>query len=257
VQSAWFIRRQPRPAAGFRLFCFPYAGAGAAVYRDWAAALPSDIDVVSVQLPGRETRLREPPLTALPQIIDALAREIEPWLDRPAAFFGHSMGGLVAFELARRLRRSGGGPRALVVSAQRGPRLERADPPLHVLDDVTFVGELQRRYGGIPEEVLRHRDLLELLLPTLRADVRALETYRYQGGPLLECPIVALRGTTDLRTRAPDVAAWASETRGAFTSHVIEGGHFFLQTAQPQVLEIVRSCLAPAHREHSLAWSRA
>jgi medium-chain acyl-[acyl-carrier-protein] hydrolase len=244
VPSAAFIRRDPRPHAEVRLFCFPYAGGGASVFRHWSAELPQDIELLAVQLPGRETRLREPPLADIAAMVDALAGEIVPFLDRPAAFFGHSMGGLLAFELARRLAQSGTGAVAsLFVSARRAPRLPMSEAPLHALDDDAFVAEIQRRYGGIPDGIAQHRDLLALLLPALRADILALETYRYEVGPLLRCPIIGFGGTADVRVRETEMAGWAHETRGPFTRHLIRGGHFFLQSQRSQVLGIVAGAL--------------
>ncbi|CAN5691730.1 N/A [soil metagenome] len=246
MQTSWFIRRQPRPAVGKRLLCFPYAGAGASVFRDWDGAVPADVEVLAVQLPGRETRLRERPVDDVAEVVAHLVRDIEPYLDCPVVFFGHSMGGLVAFELARALIRAGlPAPAGLIVSARRAPRLPHVDAPLHSLDDTSFVAEIQRRYGGIPEAVLEHRDLLELLLPALRADIHALETWQYTPATPLDCPILALGGAEDRRVTAADLDAWAAETRGAFSRHVVPGGHFFLQSARPQVLSLVASVLSP------------
>ncbi|CAN5897193.1 alpha/beta fold hydrolase [soil metagenome] len=248
MASPWFVRREPRPAASTRLFCFPYAGAGASVFRAWSSGLPPHIEAVAVQLPGRETRLHEPAVPSLEATLDSLAEEMKPWLDRPYAFFGHGMGGLIAFELARRLTATGSGPVALVTGARRAPRLNAAAASLNGLEDADFMVEIQRRRGGIPESVPPHRNLLEPLLPTLRADMAAQEAYRYAAGPPLDCSVVALGGTTDARVHARDLTPWVLETRGAFSWNLIHGGHFFLHTAPAQVLGCIVRSLHPLQR---------
>jgi surfactin synthase thioesterase subunit len=243
MQSRWLVRRQMQPAAVRRLVCFPYAGAGASVFRDWPALVGAEMDVVAVQLPGRETRLRERAVDDICALAECVAAELEPLTDVPVTLFGHSMGGVLAFEVARRLQRAGRGPATLVVSARRGPRAVDTEPCLHTLGDAAFVAEIRRRYDGIPQAVLEHPDLLALLLPTLRADVRALELYRCAHGPLLQCAVLALCGNADPRVHPDDLEAWRRETTGSFTSHVLPGGHFFLNTARAEVLQLLASAL--------------
>lgn len=230
--TAWLMRFVPRPAAAARLFCFSYAGGGAAVYRPFAAGLPSVIDVCAVQLPGRESRLREAPLGSIATIVEAVTTQLAPFLDRPFAFFGHSMGGLVAYEVARALaaqRRDG--PAHLLVSARRAPHLADTDAPISNLPDDAFVAEIGRRYGGIPAEVLQHRDLLELLLPALRADMGAIEAYRHAAGPRLDCPITVFGGRDDERARREVLAPWREHTAAASCVHQFDGGHFYFNDA--------------------------
>lgn len=244
MHLSWFVRPHPRPTARIRLFCFPYAGVGASAYRGWAADLPAGIELCAVQPPGRETRLREAAIPDLRELVLALGECILPLLDRPFAFFGHSMGALTAFELARHLGRTGGGaPAFLFASARRAPRLPDTEPALHTLPDDTFVAEIQRRYGGIPEEVLRHRELVELLLPGLRADIQAVETYSYVAGDSLDCPILAFGGAQDSRATAQELEGWREESRGPFTLRMFAGGHFFLQSARVQVLAAIAAAL--------------
>lgn len=230
--SPWLMRFVPRPGAVTRLFCFSYAGGGAAVYRPFAVGLPSAIEVCAVQLPGRESRLREAPLGSIAAIVEALATQLEPFLERPFAFFGHSMGGLVAYEVARALRARGpAAPAHLLVSARRAPHLADTDAPLSHLPDDAFIAEIGRRYGGIPAEVLQHRDLLELLLPALRADMGAIEGYRHVAGPPLGCPITVFGGLEDDRAQREVLAPWRLHTTAASRVQQFAGGHFYFNDA--------------------------
>ncbi|MEO8057464.1 MAG: alpha/beta fold hydrolase [Burkholderiales bacterium] len=228
MTDPWLQRFAVRPEAAVRLFCFSYAGAGASVYRPLALALPSQIELCAVQLPGREGRLREPAIASLRAILAALQPALLPHFDRPFAFFGHSMGALVACELARCLSAQAG-PRVahLFVSGRHPPHLPENDPPIHALPDDEFVAQIGQRYGGIPAEVLRHRDVLALLLPGLRADMQALETHVFEQGPLLDCPVSAFGGGSDLRATPPQLAQWQAQTRSTLRVRSFEGGHFY------------------------------
>jgi medium-chain acyl-[acyl-carrier-protein] hydrolase len=244
VNSPWFVRPQPRPEALLRVFCFPYAGIGASAYRAWAAELPPEIEACAVQPPGRETRLREPPLDDLGALVEALGKEIEPWLDRPFAFFGHSMGACVAFELSRSLERRGAArPLRLFVSGRRAPSVPNLEPPMSGLPDDAFVAEIQRRYNGIPEEVLRYPELVALLLPGLRADITALERHIHRPDTPLASPILALGGTGDPRVSPAELEAWRGETSGVFSLRLFPGGHFYLQSARQPLLDTLVGAL--------------
>lgn len=215
------------------------------MYRPWADLLPADVELCAVQLPGRETRLRERPIHSLEAIVGEVLRHIVAYLDRPAVFFGHSMGALVAYEVARGLASSGAeGISALVVSGRRAPHLPDPDPPIHGLGDAEFVDRLQHRYGGIPEEVRRHADVMALLLPGLRADVTALERYAHEPGIVLSCPVLAFGGRDDARVPSSDLAAWEHVTSGPSAMRLFRGGHFFVQTESAAVVEVVSMTLA-------------
>ncbi|CAN5545469.1 N/A [soil metagenome] len=247
MQASWFFRPKPRPAAQLRLFCFPYAGAGPSVFRGWADALPAEVDVLALQAPGREARLREPPLGDLSDLVARTAEQIQPYLDLPAVFFGHSMGALVAFELARRLAAGDGfSPRRLIVSGRRAPQLQEPEPPIRDLSDDDFVAEIRRRYNGIPDELMQHPDLLALLLPGLRADVAALEGYRYRSGEPLDCPVAAVGGADDPRATLAEIQGWREVTRGAFSVRLFPGGHFYLQSAHSRLLAFIGATLRSA-----------
>jgi surfactin synthase thioesterase subunit len=228
------------------LFCFPHAGGGAAAYRLWPAGLSRDVDVCAIQLPGHETRIKEPPLTTISSLVEALVPALRPFLDVPFAFFGHSMGAVVALEVARGLVSvRAQAPSHLVVSSRRAPHLPDPEPPLRALADDAFVAELDRRYGGLPAEITSCRELMDLFLPTIRADVAALETHRPPPREPLACPISAFGGSDDRLIAREHLDAWRHETSGAFRVRVFRGDHFYLHARRDEVLADLSSVLAP------------
>jgi len=234
ISDSWVSGRRPGRTTRLRLFCFPYAGAGASIFRTWSDALPSEVEVCPIQLPGRETRLLERPYARLSPLVQALAEALTPLLDRPFAFFGHSLGSLVSFELARRLRELYGVlPVRLIVSAGPAPQLRRRSTPVHNLPEKEFVAEL-RRLNGTPIELLNHAELMEIMLPLLRADFAVYETYEYSLAPALDCPITAFGGSEDRRITQADLAAWSAQTNDSFSLRMFPGDHFFVK--QPLVI---------------------
>lgn len=234
------------PARGtprLRLFCFPHAGSGAFPYRALAEGLPPWVDLSIVQLPGRETLFTAPLIERMEPLIAALPQVLAPFADRPFAFLGHSFGSVVAFELARAL--GGGGPRALVVSASRAPHLPLTRPTLHDKPNQKLLDEL-RRYGGTPEAVLRSQELMDLFLPTVRADLAVLETYRYAPGAPLDCPITALGARGDHSVSPEVIEAWRAHTSGAFKVQLFEGGHFYFTepAARPHFFAALHEALS-------------
>lgn len=235
----WFICPQPGPQAHMRLFCFPYAGGNAALYLPWARLMPTTIEVVAVQLPGRAERLREPPHTALGPLVESLAAAIEPCLDRPFGFFGHSMGALIAFELARTLQlHYNRRPACLIVSGHRAPQLPAHRPPIHDSPEAELIEQL-RHLNGTPREVFEHNELLQLVLPLLRADFAVCESYRYHPAPALACPILALGGLEDRDISREALEAWAIQTTAGCRVRMLPGDHFFLTSARQLVLQVV------------------
>ncbi len=218
-----------------RLFCFPFAGGGASAFRMWVQRLPDVFEVCPVQLPGREGRLAEPPIHRMATLVPALAEGLRAHMDRPFAFFGHSMGAAMAFALAHHLESLGApGPRHLFVSAGSAPS-HHDGAPLHRLADAELVEEL-RSLGGTPPEILADPEWLELLLPLMRADFELLETYCPQGARV-RCPISAFGGLHDGRVRRDRLEAWQSLTHGAFTLRMVPGEHFYLGSAMDLLAE--------------------
>ena len=237
--NPWIVRAKESPAASLRLFCFPYAGGAANIFHQWSSLLPSSIEVCAVQPPGRGSRLLEEPFTDSGELVSAAANALLPYMDRPFALFGHSMGALVAFELARMLRREWlRGPLCLFVGGRCAPQIPETRPPLHALPDRQLLKELELM-NGTPEEVLAHPDLMQLMLPLLRGDFSVAETYLYNDEPPLGCSITAFGGLDDGGVSRQTLEAWREQTEAAFSLHVLPGDHFFLHTAEQALLKVV------------------
>lgn len=247
--NRWLIGGKPGETTPLRLFAFSYAGGGASAYRPWNKILPSYIESYAVQLPGRETRFSEPALTQFPVAVQTVTNALLPQLDKPFAFFGHSLGGLLAFEVTRQLRRLNAPlPLHLFVSATSAPQTQEPRQEDSKLPDDEFI-QTVRKFGGIPDEVLQHTELLQLLLPTLRADFRLFETYQYVQEPVLDCPITAFGGLDDAETPQDKLAAWDIHTTRAFRLRMFSGDHFYLHAARELLLaEIVRDLLPAVGR---------
>ena len=237
--NAWITILNPRPDARCRLYCLPHAGGGASLFRTWPAHLPEDVEVCPIQLPGREVRFREPRFTRIAQLVETLAPAILPHLQKPFAVLGHSMGGLIGFELIRELRRLDAPvPRRLFIMARQAPQLVEARPPLHELPDAEFFDALDDRYGSIPSEALKNPEIRDVFIPLLRADIEMVETYRCRPEEPLGCPISVFGGRLD-RIPHADLSAWQQQTRQPVVVRLFDGSHFFIQTAQAQLLELV------------------
>jgi medium-chain acyl-[acyl-carrier-protein] hydrolase len=241
--SAWLACVRPRPGARVRLVCFPHAGGGTLAFHAWPTHLPPEIEVHAVALPGRERRLREAPATDLRQLVRDLAPAVAVLADRPLALWGHSLGALLAFEVARSWQAHGGpAPRHVFVSGCRAPHVPASEPPLHALPEDAFVAGIQAM-GGTPPAVWQHADLRQLVLPALRADFTLAETYRYAPGPPLDCSLSAFGGDADPRAAPHDLQAWSQHTRRDFEWRLFRGGHFFLQSCPDLVLGAVAARL--------------
>lgn len=238
--QSWIFCPKPNASARLRLFCLPYAGAGASVYREWPEFLGDQIEVCALQFPGRENRLRDHPFTRMRQAVEEAATVLHSYQDLPIALFGHSMGAVVCFELARTLRSQHRAPVYLFVSGRRAPQFPDRRRLLTPLPDESFVAEICRRYNGIPREVLQEPELLGLLLPTLRADVEMLETYDYRPSPPFEFPITAFGGRDDHETPLDELGGWRDQTSARFETNVVPGNHFFLRSAAREMLAIIR-----------------
>jgi medium-chain acyl-[acyl-carrier-protein] hydrolase len=237
--ESWIVPPKPNPDALLSLFCFPHAGGGVSAFHAWPDALPVDLEVLPVQLPGREGSWAEPPYTELPALLEALAPVLRAYLGRPFVFFGHSMGALIAFELARRLAERGEAtPEHLFVSGIRAPQLADPEPPLAALPEAEFLAELASRYGQ-PDELLHEPELAGLLAPVLRADMALCESYAYAVRAPLECPITAFGGLDDRKVTGEQLAAWREQTRGPFTLRMFPGDHFFLHRDAAPFLRVL------------------
>jgi len=221
----------PRPDAAARLFCFPHAGGTAAVYAPWARTLGDwPIEVAAAQLPGRDDPSRDPPCDDLDALVERIATAIAPLTDRPFAFFGHSFGALVAFELARRLRdRRMEGPAQLFVSGAFAPQIRNDCAPLRSIgNDTAFLEAVAAKYGGVPRIVLEQAELRAALVPALRGDLALTETYTYRDAPPLACPIAAYAGASDPIVSEEGLGRWREQTTAEFSCRLFAGHHFYL-----------------------------
>ena len=248
MKTPWIAYRQPQPRARLRLFCLPYAGGAASIYRTWQAAMPAEIEVCPVQPPGRESRLGEPLFRRAEALAEALADNLDGWLDLPFAFFGHSLGSVVAYETLVSLQASRKvEPRALLVSARRAPSTASSWGPVHDLPDDKF-RDLIRSFAGTPQEVLDHPELMELLIPLLRADFEINDTYDPPPRALLDCPVVAFGGEHDVGVPRAELEPWAEVTRGSFDLVVLHGDHFSFIHQPTALIEALVARLEPLLR---------
>lgn len=231
--GAWLPPRRARDGVALRLFAFPFAGGDTPIFSSWTEQLPPEIELCPVQLPGRGRRTLEPAYAELGPLVSALAEALAPALDARFALFGHSLGALVSFELARTLRRTGRPlPCHLLVSGRPAPQLPPRYAPLAHLPDAELVRQLHRRYGFVlPAHDGVFDELLRLMVPTIRSDVTISERYTYVDEEPLACPITAFGGIDDATVTREELDAWRDQTRGGFEVRMIPGGHFYLGSA--------------------------
>jgi medium-chain acyl-[acyl-carrier-protein] hydrolase len=243
--ARWLTGLPIAPATRVHLLCCPPAGAAASIFHGWSRVLLSSIAISALKLPGREARFSEAPYRRLDDLVRDLAAAVAEHLTPRVALFGHSMGAAVAFELARELRRIGATPpKMLFVSGRRGPALPARVPNVYRAPESELIEKL-RALGGTPDEVLSQPDLMKAILPTIRADFEAHETYVYRPGEKLTCPISAFCGLEDPVAPIEDVRAWRDETTGRFRARALPGGHFFLQSARDRLLSAITEDLGP------------
>ncbi|MEU5214390.1 alpha/beta fold hydrolase [Streptomyces sp. NPDC020742] len=232
--NQWIRRFHPAPAPRFRLVCFPHAGGSASFYFPVSTALAGTAEVLAMQYPGRQDRQNEEPIGTVTGLADRLAEALRPWTDLPFAFFGHSMGAVLAFETARRLEKDGISPTMLFLSGRRAPSFVREES-VHRSDE-GLIAELKKLSGTDPR-VLDDPDLLRMVLPAIRSDYKAIETYRCEPGARVACPVTVLTGDNDPRTTVEEARAWQDHTDGPFDIAVYSGGHFYLSDHQQEINE--------------------
>lgn len=244
--SKWVSIPKPSRQPGQRLFCFPYAGGAASIYRGWADKVAPGIEVCPVHLPGRGNRLREESFKRMEPLLEATADALSPYLEGSFAFFGHSMGAMISFELARLLRRENRPtPAHLFLSGRPAPQRLRKHIRTYDLPEPEFIEEL-RRLKGTPQEVLEHPELMDMLSPILRADFELCETYQYVPEPPLACPITAFAGLKDRDATREQMEGWREHTSASFELRMFPGDHFFLHESAPQMLQIIARAMLDA-----------
>lgn len=241
----WVMRPLPRPLCSVRLFCFPYAGGSASAFYEWAKLLPPEVELCGIQPPGRDQRLFEPAFDKIDELVPALTDQLIQYVDRPFAFFGHSKGAIVAFETFRHLRaRADPIPIHLFASGAAGPQRRRPRQGQPHRSRADLVDEL-RRLNGTPEELLRHSEFIDLVIPAIRADFALLDGYRYRPEPPLDVSITAYGGLDDPDVTPKDLSWWSRETSALFRSRLFDGDHFFIKRSKEAVICDIVQSLAP------------
>jgi pyochelin biosynthetic protein PchC len=244
---SWIRRFRPATPGTVRLVCFPHAGGSASFFHPLSTVLAPGVEVLGVQYPGRQDRRHEPGLTSMGDLADRAAEELIAYTDSPLAFFGHSLGAVLAYEVALRLEESTGQPLdRLFASGRRAPSRYREDR-VHLRDDAGILAEV-RLLSGTDASLMGDPELVRMILPAIRGDYTAIETYRHTPGRLLSCPVTALTGDADPRTTVDEARAWSEHTTGDFDLSIFPGGHFFISARAADVTRVVAAHLTAAHR---------
>jgi medium-chain acyl-[acyl-carrier-protein] hydrolase len=244
---SWFVHyigNKANSETKLRVFCFHHSGGTASFFREWHQFLPPGVELMSVQLPGRETSSTQPFITDINIVTKQITDKFHPYQTTPFIFFGHSLGALIAFEVANELHRIQylKPPKYLIVSGRNAPQTKSREKILHNLPDELFIKGLSK-YQGMPDEILQNKELLEILLPRLRADFTLSETYQYKNQQPLECPILALGGKDDPTVNYEELDAWKIQTTKKFATKLFPGGHFFLTSARKEVWNVVSTTI--------------
>jgi medium-chain acyl-[acyl-carrier-protein] hydrolase len=243
-REIWFRAIGTIATSGPTVLCFPHAGGAASAFRNWKARLPKSVNVLATQYPGHEVRWRERVASEVCEIVVPLAMAIRAGKYENLTLFGHSMGALIAFEVAREMRRNGWPlPLHLFVSGSRAPQEQNLRPPIHPLSEADFLDHV-RQLGGIPDEVLADVQLMEMLLPVLRSDIRLDETYRYEPEPPLDCDISVFIGAYDPEVSLDQARAWQVQSRGSFQLEIFPAGHWWSPECEDAILQEIASRLS-------------
>lgn len=238
IRGSWIRRFHTAWDGAATLVCLPHAGGAATAFFPLSRALAPAVEVLAVQYPGRQDRRREQFVDDIGRLADLIVAELRPWSGRPLALFGHSMGAVVGYEVCRRLERSGGRPLGLFASGRRAPSSDLVET-VHLRDDAGLLAALTE-LSGTESAVFAEAELLEVILPALRSDYRAVETYRHGPGPELGCPITALVGESDPVTTVDQALAWTGHTTAGFRMEVFPGGHFYLNAETERVAKMIQ-----------------
>lgn len=245
--NKWFIKINRPLNFDFTLLCFHYGGGSASVFRGWENFFPENFQLIAIQLPGRESRFSEAPISLLSEVVKQLYEEIYPYIkkEKPYGIFGHSIGALLGFELARKLS-SVYLPKLLIVSAAGAPQISIKRDLITNLPDRDFLKKL-KIYNGLPDTLNENEEILSTFMPMLRADLSILESYIYQPDLPLECQVLAIGGTRDPMISSKDIAAWCMQTRNLFTMRLFEGDHFFIKSHKTEVLSYLSNFIQSSY----------
>lgn len=239
----WFIPFKQDKNSHIKLFCFHYGGGSASAYREWAKDLIDNVDLIAIQLPGRESRFGEPLLNNVSLVVSELYKHFDSSIGKPFVFFGHSIGALIAFEFTRLLRKYGvPQPKHLIVSGTKAPQVPLKRPLIHNLPNQKLTEEI-RKYNGIPNDILENQELMSIFLPIIRSDFSISETYQYTKEEPLKCPITAIGGLNDNSFNSEDLIEWKEQTNSSFEYHFLPGDHFFIRSSYQEVITIINKTL--------------
>ncbi|MEU3897257.1 alpha/beta fold hydrolase [Streptomyces sp. NPDC045251] len=242
-EDLWVRRYHSAPDSPMRLVCLPHAGGSSTFYFPVSKALSPAVEVLAIQYPGRQDRLAEPGIESLTELADRIFDELQRFMDRPIALFGHSMGAILAHELALRMRNAGlPDPVRLFLSGRRAPSCRREED-MRLRSDAGILDELKALHGT-DESMLNDPDVLDMIMPSIRSDYRAVETYQLASGALLSCPVTVLTGDDDPRVAPAEADLWREYTTGETDVHVFPGGHFFLADRAAEVVSLIAGRLA-------------
>jgi medium-chain acyl-[acyl-carrier-protein] hydrolase len=247
-QNNWIVNPRPRPQADLRLICFPYAGGGAASFFSWADLLPTNIELIAIQPPGRASRIDEPPINEMDQLVDSLMSVADLLVDKPYVVFGHSLGSRVAFEFMRRCQSAGQRlPQHFIASASRGPHVRSLKEAISDLPDDAFLQEL-KRLNGTPEEILNNKELMAIYLPLIRADFKISESYHLETDVQFDLPLTVFGGTCDHDVPERHLNSWQDLFTQPLSLHLVNGDHFFIDNNKRGLLAkigaIFNDCLS-------------